>query len=255
MTVGTAQIRRLGGPHSGVVEAAVTVALVCAVTFAPSQAFAADVNDGSTTGISNGISPDTHAVGISPDAQPDGISPDAASSSEDAGPLPDYSNLTDGTYRWTGGSDHVSILAAQVWAACGIFDDKQKLVRAFSRVAASTTKGDPGYLPAGTSNLKCGSDTWGYNHIVKNHLSQWENDAAIEGKNWRDLADFAISVALTDPDTVTYRKSNDTYCFSREIYLIDKRNGQVVATRYPNVTVAAASKQIITAFPASAQCR
>ncbi|RIV37000.1 hypothetical protein D2L64_17240 [Micromonospora radicis] len=149
--------------------------------------------------------------------------------------------------------DVVSTFA--IWAACGILTDNHKLVRAFSRKAARTTSGPPGSLPAGTSNLKCGSEKWGYRHIVKNHLSQWENDARIEGSNWRDLADFAIAVALSDPDRVTYRQSNDTYCFSREIYLVDKRTGRIVAYRYPNVSIAAVSKNIITAFPASAQCR
>ncbi|WP_147376253.1 hypothetical protein [Micromonospora radicis] len=184
--------------------------------------------------------------------------------------MPDYSDLTgDSTYVWvtdldglsgrsTGGAvavedDVVSTFA--IWAACGILTDNHKLVRAFSRKAARTTSGPPGSLPAGTSNLKCGSEKWGYRHIVKNHLSQWENDARIEGSNWRDLADFAIAVALSDPDRVTYRQSNDTYCFSREIYLVDKRTGRIVAYRYPNVSIAAVSKNIITAFPASAQCR
>ncbi|MEV4480014.1 hypothetical protein [Micromonospora coxensis] len=228
--------------------------------FSPSPAFAADADDPSI-----GETP----TGVSPDAEPG-----AAPVDEDGGPLPDYSGLADDTYVWVAELDgsmprgdgsvadaegsstapgQVSTFA--VWGACGIFTDNHKLVRAFSRKAARTTSGAPGSLPGGTSNLKCGSEKWGYRHIVKRHLSQWENDAKIERKNWRDLADFAIGVALSDPDAVTYRKSNDTYCFSREIYLVDKRTGRVVAYRYPNVSIAAKSKNIITAYPAGAQCR
>jgi hypothetical protein len=219
--------------------ATAALAAISLLVSVPAQALAADVQDRALI--------DTE--GISPDADPE-----ATPSTEDAGLPPDYSDLPDGPYGWVAeldGSDRVSTFA--VWAACGIFDDKHKLVRAFSRRAGHATTGQ--YLPSGTSNLRCGTgENWGYRHIVKNHLSQWQADAAIEGINWRDLADFAIAVALSDQDRVTYRQSNDTFCFSREIYLVDKRTGNVVAYRYPRVVVAAESKNIITAYPASTHC-
>lgn len=59
---------------------------------------------------------------------------------------------------------------------------------------------------------------------------------------------------LKDPDRVRYRSSNDTYCFSRLIYLVNKRTGQVVDRYYPNVIVARGTKNIITAYPSSSQC-
>ncbi|GIJ03976.1 hypothetical protein Sya03_33280 [Spirilliplanes yamanashiensis] len=175
----------------------------------------------------------------------------------------DLPSVADGEFVWTtelpGGAAGArsvggDVRAAQVWAACGVFTDNHKLVRAFSRKAMHTTAGAPGYVGAGTSNLKCGSEKWGYRHLLK-HRGEWEKNAKIEGKNWRDLADFAIAVVLSDPDVVSYRRSNDTYCFSREIYLIDKRTGRVAATKKPKVAIAAVSKNIITAYIPNTGCK
>jgi hypothetical protein len=221
--------------------AAAAFAIICLLASAPAQALATDAEDRAPIDAPSGTSPDAD--------------PEAAPSVEDAGPPSDYSDLPDAHYGWVAeldGSERVSTFA--VWAACGIFDDKHKLVRAFSRRAGHATSGQ--YLPSGTSNLRCGTaENWGYRHIVSEHLSQWQSNAAIEGSNWRDLADFAIAVALSDHDRVTYRQSNDTFCFSREIYLVDFRTGKVVAYKYPNVVVAAQSKNVITAFPSSEHCR
>lgn len=141
--------------------------------------------------------------------------------------------------------------AAVIWGGCGLFDKNTKVIRAFTRVKASV---GGGYIPGGTSNLACGSEAWGYRHIVKNHLDQWEADAALDGGNWRDLADLAMSAALGDPDTIAYRSSNDTFCYSHLIYLVDKRSGKVAATRKPITIVARVSKNIITSYPSNSGC-
>lgn len=57
--------------------------------------------------------------------------------------------------------------------------------------------------------------------------------------------------ALRDPDRVTYRSSNDTFCFQRLIYLVNEDTGEVVGQRNVAVVVARVSKNIITAFPAT----
>ncbi len=138
------------------------------------------------------------------------------------------------------------------WAPCGVLDSNTKIVRTFTRAA---TAGVTPYLGSGQSSLACGSgSTWGYRHIVNEHLAQWQARAAQASENWRDTADYGIEWALKDPDRVTYRSGNDTYCFSREILLINNNNGQVVDSYFPNVVVARVSKNIITAFPSSRQC-
>lgn len=154
---------------------------------------------------------------------------------------------------WTEDKNHLpgDVQPLVTWAACGAFDSNTKVVRAFSRAA---TSGVSPYMGSGTSNLACGSDAWGYRHIVGNHLSQWKYRASQARENWRDTADYGIEWALKDPDRVRYRSSNDTYCFSRLIYLVNKSNGKVVDTYYPNVVVARGTKNIITAYPSGSQC-
>ncbi|MGH3426008.1 MAG: hypothetical protein ACRDQZ_00275, partial [Mycobacteriales bacterium] len=112
--------------------------------------------------------------------------------------------------------------------------------------------GFPG-LPAGKSRLRCGSKKWGYNHIKVRHINEWQKDAEAVHKNWRDQADWTIAAVLRDPEKITYRKSKDTFCFSRKVYL--EYNGKVVGTRQPNVIVAHDSQNIITAWPANDECK
>jgi hypothetical protein len=124
-------------------------------------------------------------------------------------------------------------------------------VRTFPRVKTSP---GIGYIAGGTANLACGSASWGYRHILQRHLAEWQSNAAIAGNNWRDLADLAISAALIDPDVTAYSQRNDTFCYSRLIYLADNRTGKVVGEKTPNVIVASRTKNIITAYPSNTQC-
>ncbi|MFC8800777.1 hypothetical protein ACFT2C_23860 [Promicromonospora sp. NPDC057138] len=138
------------------------------------------------------------------------------------------------------------------WGACGIFDENLKIIRAFKGRSQAHIGGRS--ITYGGSNLTCGSDAWGYRHIVKRHLSQWESRAAIAQENWRDTADYGIHWALSDPDKITYRASNDTFCYSRKILLVDNRTNEVVGSYYPMVSVARVSHRIITAYPSGTQC-
>lgn len=144
--------------------------------------------------------------------------------------------------------------ADAIWGWCGLFDGDQKVVRAFERY-----RGDAGgrhRLKGGTSNLRCGStEESGYRHIQAGHQSQWEFDAWLVGTNWRNQADFAIATVLRDPDRVTYNARNDTYCYSRLVYLERKADRRVVGDRTPNVVVGAGNSNIITAFPSNYNCR
>lgn len=141
--------------------------------------------------------------------------------------------------------------AQVVWGACGIFTDNDKVVRSFPRKRIRAAIG--GRLKGGTSVLRCGgpkiNPVWGYRHILKEHGDQWRQRAALTNQNWRDVADFGIKWALKDPARVSYRSSNNTFCFSRRVYLYNKRTGERVGHMTPRVIVAGVSKNIITAFP------
>lgn len=159
----------------------------------------------------------------------------------------------DENYGWVADLDQAAsggdLSTMVTWGACGVFDEDLKVIRTFT-----DRKGGAG-LPSGSSTLTCGNESWGYRHTVKEHLSQWQAKAALARENWRDTADYGILWAFKDPDKVTYRGSNDTYCYSRKINLVNEDNGEVVGSYYPNVAIARVSKRIITAIPASAQCR
>ena len=143
--------------------------------------------------------------------------------------------------------------AANISAACGVFDDAQKLVRRFSRYRGDARNGH--YIPGGKSDLHCGSfENWGYRHVVQNHRSQWETDAGLVGTSWRSHADWAMATVLRDPDRVTHRSSNRTFCYQRVIYLVRRGDGKIVGSRKPIVIVAQASKNIITSFPSNSGC-
>lgn len=142
---------------------------------------------------------------------------------------------------------------AKVWAACGVFDSNTKVVRQFGRKGAHP-KGAPAFK-TGRGTLACGSaDDWGYRHIKKGHLSQWEYRAEQVASNWRDVADFGMNWALKDPSYVTYRSKNHTYCYGRPIYLLNKKTHQRVGKYQATVVVAHGTQNIITAFPPSKRC-
>ena len=54
--------------------------------------------------------------------------------------------------------------------------------------------------------------------------------------------------------TVTYRANNNTYCYSREVYLINEVRGIPVDMFHPNVVVRAQDGVIITSYPANKPC-
>ncbi|OLT13364.1 hypothetical protein BJF78_03160 [Pseudonocardia sp. CNS-139] len=107
----------------------------------------------------------------------------------------------------------------------------------------------------GTSDLVCGHNGYGYYHVANNHGVDWNQKSILTSENWRDVADYSIAETLRAPQVVTFRASNGTFCYSREIYLVNKVRGLIVDVMYPNVVVRAQDGRIITAFPARAQCR
>jgi hypothetical protein len=68
----------------------------------------------------------------------------------------------------------------------------------------------------------------------------------------RNLADYAISAALSYPESVTYRQSNDTFAIERAIYPVNAQ-GDITgpSTWKVHVVISASDGKIITAYPMS----
>src|SRR5262249_50988089 len=121
--------------------------------------------------------------------------------------------------------------------------------------AAPMAAASPAQLTATYSKgtLRCGNGAWGYRHIQGRHQSEWGGLAVIEGKNWRDIADMAIAKSMDSPD-IDRPMGNGKYCYSGQIYLINKVRGTVEKTVQPTVIVRQLDNTIITAYPGGA-CR
>jgi hypothetical protein len=143
-----------------------------------------------------------------------------------------------------------------LWRPCpvnGRDEVRDRLVRRFDRGPGVSTSG--AVLPGGTSDLVCGDEKHSYYHIANGHGSEWTRKGVKSSENWREVADYAIAEALRNPMKVTYRAGGDSYCYSREIYLVHKVRGIPVDVFHPNVIVRTRDGVIITAYPANAPCR
>lgn len=78
-------------------------------------------------------------------------------------------------------------------------------------------------------------------------MSAWEGLAAIEGRNWRDIADMAITKAHDAPDWHGPQGSGK-YCHTGQIYLVNRTTGAIAETARPTMIVTAGGV-VITAFP------
>ncbi len=78
-------------------------------------------------------------------------------------------------------------------------------------------------------------------------MSDWENLAAIEGRNWRDIADMAMSKAHDAPDWHGPVRDGK-YCHTGQIYLVNRATGTIAKTVQPTVIVNA-NGVIVTASP------
>ncbi|MFF0489550.1 hypothetical protein ACFYTQ_11080 [Nocardia sp. NPDC004068] len=129
---------------------------------------------------------------------------------------------------------------ARTWGACPAVaadSHSDKVVRDYNETANHAV-------------LKCGNERWGYWHIYKRHVydnPEWSNLADIEGVNWRQVVDMAIAKSLDQPD-VSGQGPNGTWCYSGQIYLVNKATGQIAKTVEPTVIVAPDGR-VVTAFP------
>jgi hypothetical protein len=139
------------------------------------------------------------------------------------------------------------------WLPCGFHDDRDKVIKIYSRPGLSASRGAT--FSPGPATLRCGSPEFGFRHILARHRNDWRAKASLTEDTWLDLADFAITAALTDPDRTVYSSRNNTFCFSRTIYLINNRSGQRAGTVTPNIIVGYGTLNVVTAYPSTEQCR
>jgi hypothetical protein len=109
-------------------------------------------------------------------------------------------------------------------------------------------------MPGGSSDLVCGRNEHGYYHIVNRHGLEWSQKGYITSENWRSVADYSFQETLRTPESVTYDPDRDTFCYSRNIYLVNKVTGAIVTSFHPNVVISGSSGRIVTAWPSNAPC-
>ena len=138
-----------------------------------------------------------------------------------------------------------------VWGACP--QDGAKDIGKVIRTWHGGPYGPPeNQLGAGDITLKCGTENVGFRHIVNRHDPQWQTLADIEGRNWRDIADMALTKNITNPDQ-TAPQDGGKWCVSSEIYLVNKDSGEVVKTKRTR-TILTDKHEVLTTFPTDDGC-
>ncbi len=137
------------------------------------------------------------------------------------------------------------------WRPCGIWDGEDKFVADYVRLRVQSRQ------VGSVADFRCGTDRWGYRHVLtRNHDDDWRaKAAAVEGVQWRDLADWGMAWALQDPDVVTWNSSASSYCYSRQISVYRKKDGKLVLRTYARVGLGTTARRIITVFPQAVQCK
>lgn len=128
------------------------------------------------------------------------------------------------------------------WAACGAFDNQNKVVRTFEAGRAPLA---PVWFRK--PQLTCGNSSYGYYHIRDKHSGDYGAIAARVGGDWRTFADFAMSQSLREPRTTCFG-SNDTLNYVGWIEVRDSK-GVLRGTYYPRVVVGNKSNNVVTSFP------
>ncbi|WP_086821026.1 hypothetical protein [Allokutzneria sp. NRRL B-24872] len=120
------------------------------------------------------------------------------------------------------------------WAPCGIGDAAGKIA----------------HLYPGGAALRCGTETWGYRHILKRHLKDFEVMAFGTAQNWRDIAHLAIYHTMQTPERNTSVSGGKT-CRSRNIILVNLQTKKEVGRKVVRVVTSdTKNNDIITAYPA-----
>lgn len=135
--------------------------------------------------------------------------------------------------------------ASEPWGACGVRAKADKLVTNFGRRYAAPPGGA---VPSGTTTFKCGTNGWGYRHLLyQGHDDEFRDMAANTNQNWRTVADKGITKALNDPHTVTYNKKKETYCYSASVNLYN--GDRFVRSQIVVVVIGEGNWNVVTAYP------
>lgn len=90
---------------------------------------------------------------------------------------------------------------------------------------------------------------FGFRHIAEKHsnvVDGWGFYSNLIGRNWRDLAGWAFSWTLRDPDLATDQSWN-RFCYQRQFFFVV--NGEVVRQMRAIVILGRTGIRIMTAFP------
>jgi len=132
------------------------------------------------------------------------------------------------------------------WAACGARDDRFKVVHDYRRLTFH------GRQERTYARLYCGlyerdgsTAAFGYRHIKDRHAGDWQRKADYIGRNWRDLAGWAMSYTFREPNQVYIQPTR--FCYQRKFFLYygDTKVSEMRAVMYLGETAV----RVITAIP------
>lgn len=123
---------------------------------------------------------------------------------------------------------------------CGGHDQYRKL-------QTLTRGGKNGVVAKGIALRMCGNSAWGWRHIDIRHAKHWGNIGVLFGRSWDSFAIWAMYGILGSPQSINYKPQRDTFLYTAPIQLW--KNGKLVTTYMPKVSVANKTWRIITAYP------
>lgn len=132
------------------------------------------------------------------------------------------------------------------WAACGVFDDRFKVVHDYTRLTVHWRQ-ERTYarLYCGLYEADGSTSAFGYRHIKDRHAGDWQRKADYIQRNWRDLAGWAMTYTFRDPGAIFIQPTR--FCYQRKFYLYygDTKVSEMRAVMYLGET----GVRIMTAYP------
>lgn len=175
-----------------------------------------------------------------------------------------YLATTDATYQASGSPNSPSptqtaalgskILPAD-WKPCG-YKQEGKLVKEYPRLGA---RDGSHKTSGGFADFRCGTQRYGYFHVLEGKQKAWTNMAFGTGVNWRDLASWSAEWVLQDPDNRVYVPKQAAYktprwCYSRIVYLRDNKSKEVIKEHWVRVIMGETGVRVISMYPADKKC-
>lgn len=136
------------------------------------------------------------------------------------------------------------------WAACGVWDDRSKLVKSYYRWNAYPLAmvGNFAALRCGMTEKKGKTNAYGFRHIQEGHQYEWQTAAWAIGRQWRDVAGWTMKNTLGDADVVT-RQPPYRFCYERQFALLAESDPDVEADRIrTKLYVGETGRRVMTFF-------